>query len=241
MASERKDGLRQRAKRTEDWQPVDKQTVTGMANSLRAEILVILSERSASVAGLSRDLGKDYDQIRHEFDRLKEVSLIKLDFEKRVGGVVEDFYRAVKRPYIENAEWQSVPDMLKGGMRGSLLDKIMKDAIESIEAELYDSLEGAHMSRTPGLVDDEGWEELCAWLLHCLEGVIEIFDNNRQRLAAANAIGTAVTVSMLGYASTTPGRPAGAPPADGEGDGSRGPKAKEAPKSRAKGKRKKKS
>lgn len=241
MASEREDGLRRRAKRTEDWQPVDKQTVTGMANSLRTEILVILSERPASVNGLSRDLGKDYDKVRYEFDRLKEVGLIEMDFERRVGGVIEVFYRAVKRPYIKGAEWPSVPDRLKGGMRGSLLDKITKDAIDSIEAGLYDSLEGAHMSRTPGLVDDDGWEEIRAWLLHSLEGVIEIFDNNRQRLAAANAIGTAVTVSMLGYPSTTPGRPTGPPPSDSEHNGPGSPKAKEAPKPKrkAKGTRKK--
>lgn len=165
-----------------------------MSNALRAEIQVILSERSASVNGLSRDLGIDYDKVRHECDMLKNNQLIEIEWEKRVGGAVEIFYRATKRVCLDDMEWPSVPDALKEGLRGVPLDNITNDAINAIEAELYDSLEGVHMSRTPGFVDDEGWEELRAWLLHSLEGVIEIFDNNRQRLAAANAIGTAVSV-----------------------------------------------
>lgn len=216
MASER-DGFRQRAKRAERQRKVGKQTVTGMANGLRTEIHVILSERTASVHGLSRDLGESYHQVRYEVKMLQGAGLVEVDSERRVGGTYEVFYRATKRACIDDMEWPSVPDALKGGLRGVLLDNITNDAVEAIQAELYDSLEGAHMSRTPGLVDDRGWEELRAWLLHCLEGVLEIFDNNRQRLAAENAIGTAVTVSMLGYPSTTPGRPAGRPPDATEG------------------------
>lgn len=210
------DGFRQRAKRAERLRRAEKRTVTGMANSLRTEIQVILSERAASVNGLSRDLGIDYGKVRHECDMLKASRLIEVESEKRVGGAVEIFYRATRRVCLDDMEWPSVPDSLKAGLRGTLLDNITNDAIEAIEAELYDSLEGAHMSRTPGLVDDEGWEEIRDWLLRSMEGVIEIFDNNRQRLAAANAIGTAVTVSILGYPSTTPGRPAGPPPVGDE-------------------------
>lgn len=47
MAS-RHDGLRQTAKRAQRHRRAEKRTVTGMANSLRTEIQVILSERSAS-------------------------------------------------------------------------------------------------------------------------------------------------------------------------------------------------
>lgn len=211
MASER-DGLRRRAKRAKGRQGLDKQLVTGMANSVRAEIHVLLTERAASVNGVSRDLGLDYDQVRHDFNMLKAVGLIEPVGERRVRGTAEVFYRAVKRACIDDMEWPVVPGALKAGMRGSLLDGIANDAIEAIEADIYDSLEGAHMSRTPGLVDDLGWEELRDLLRRSLEGVIEIFDINADRLAAANAIGTAVTVSILGHPSTAPGRPSAPPP-----------------------------
>jgi DNA-binding transcriptional ArsR family regulator len=244
MASER-DGLRQRAKRAKNRRGLDRKTITGMADPVRAEIHVILTERAASVSGLSRDLGLDYEEVRHDFKRLKEVGLIEPVGERRVRGTTEVFYRAVKRACIDDVEWPAVPEGLKGGLRGSLLDSIANDAIDAIEAEIYDSLEGAHMSRTPGLVDDRGWDELREWLRRTLEGVIEIFDNNRDRLAAANAIGTAVTVSILGYPSTTPGRPAGPPPDAGrqaareqdEAEMSQGSKAKMKPKSKRKTKR----
>lgn len=211
MASER-DGLRQRGKRAIRRRGLDKKTLTGMANSLRAEIHIILTERSASVNEVSRDLGVSYDRARYEFDMLKSVGLIEVVGERRVRGTVEIFYRTVKRACIDDVEWPEVPNTLKGGLRGSLLDSITEDAIEAIQAEVYDSIEGAHMSRTPGFVDELGWEELRVWLSNCLDGVMQILNDNKTRLAEKNAIGMAVTVSILGYPSNTPGRPVGPPP-----------------------------
>jgi len=241
------DGFRDRVKWAESGRELDRQTITGMANPLRTEIHVILSERSASVSGLSKDLGITYDQVRHEFDMLKAVRLIEIDCEVRVRGTgtVEVFYRAVKRPHLSRREWRSVPEALHGNLRGSLLDKITKDAISAVEAGTYDSLEDAHMSRTAGLVDEQGEKELTSWLSDCLEGVIKIFDTNRRRLAEKDAVGKAGTVSILGYASTIPGRPAGpsgaqhlTKPNDDGGDGRRSSTAKKTPESRARAKEK---
>lgn len=206
-----RDGFRERVKRAEDGRGLDRQTVTGLANPLRTEIHVILSERSASVNRLSRDLGVGYDQVKYEVKKLKDVGLIEVDREVRVRGTVEIFYRALKRPYITATEWPSVPAALQGGLRGSLLDKIVKDAVDAVQAGTYDSIEGAHMSRTPGLVDEEGREEIVACLSQCLDDVISIFEENKKRLAENNAAGTAVTVSILGYGSTTPGQPVESP------------------------------
>lgn len=210
MASE-PDGFRQRAKWAEEGSELDHQTVTGMANSRRAEILVVLSERSASKKGLSRDLGIDYDRVKYEVNKLLEIKLIEIERKVPVGGTVEVFYRAVKRPRINIPEWRSVPRALHGNLRASLLDKITKDSIAAVEQGTYDELADAHMSRTPGLVDEEGEEELASWLTHALEGVIEIFEINRERIAEKNAVGRAVNVTILGYGSTTPGGPIGPP------------------------------
>lgn len=205
------EGSRQRATRGEGWQAVNKQILTGLANPLRTEIQKILLERPASVNGISRELRKDYDEVRYEFKKLKEVGLITKEFERRVRGTVEVFYRAVRRPYVTGAEWPSVPDTLKGGLRGSLLELITDDAIEAIEADTFDSLESAHMSRTPGVVDDQGWNELQALLLQCLEEVIEIVDKSRGRVAAEGISGTPVMVSIMGYASATSAHVPGSP------------------------------
>jgi dsDNA-binding SOS-regulon protein len=211
MASE-PDGFRERAKWAEECSELDHQTVTGMANSERAEILVVLSERSASKKGLSRSLVIDYDRVKYEVNKLLEIKVIEVDYEVRVGPTVEVFYRAVERPHIKMPEWRSVPPTLHGNLRASLLDKINKDSVAAVEEGTYDDLANAHMSRTPGLVDEEGEEELAFWLTHALEGVIAIYETNRKRIAKKNAVGKAVNVTILGYASTTPGGTTGPPP-----------------------------
>lgn len=205
MASER-NGFRQRARWIRDGRGIDKRTLIGMANSLRAELQVIFSERPASIGGLSRELGFDYDRVKYEVKRLRDAGSICVDSKRRVRGTTEVFYRAVSRSCLDDREWPAVPDVFKSELRGSLLDTIMMDAIDAIEEETYDSLEGAHMSRAPGVVDELGWDELRTCLARCLDEVIEILDINRDRLTAEDAKGIAVSVAILGYPSTTPGR-----------------------------------
>ncbi len=213
MESEKPKG-RERAERTEA-RKVDKRIVTGMANSLRTEILATLNERAASATELSKELGVPFDKVSYEMSALKKSKLIKLKAEKRVRGAVEMFYQATERSYIEPSEWPTVPDVVKGGLRGSLLDILMDDAIAAISKRTYDSLDGAHMSWTPVIIDEQGWEELVLLLLRTMETVIEINAESADRLVARDEKGISCTVSILGYPSAQKSRKVG-PPADAQ-------------------------
>jgi hypothetical protein len=60
----------------------------------------------------------------------------------------------------------------------------MHDAIAAIDEETYDSLEEAHMSWTPLIVDEEGWKELVEILCVALEGVLSVGEHSAERLMA---------------------------------------------------------
>jgi hypothetical protein len=191
----------------------DKRVITGMQNQLRAQILILLNERVASRPEICKELGAPFDKVRYEMEVLKNSTppLIEQVAKRPVRGTYELFYRATTRAYLDPSEWPVVPDAVKGGLRGSLLDILVEDAVAAVSEGTFDSLENAHLSWTPLIVDGQGWEEIIAILLRAMEEVIKVKDASAERLIAGDEEGTSCTVSMLGYPSFNKARKVGPP------------------------------
>jgi hypothetical protein len=215
MASKKsqKGQTRNRLKRAAPGTKPDKTVVTGMHNELRAQILILLNERVASRPELCKELGASFDNVRYEMEVLKKTKppLIELVHEKPVRGTVEKFYRATKQAYLDRSEWPGVPDAVKVGMRGSLLALLVDDAVAAVEEGTFDSLENAHMSWTPMILDVQGWEDLTALLLRAMEEAIKVKEDSAARLIANDEEGTSCAVSILGYPSANEKRKVGPP------------------------------
>jgi hypothetical protein len=211
MASTGKQGMRKRGRLAKAMKEIDKKNVKGMANTLRNQLLAIFNERAASSAELSRELGIPYGEINYEVDVLKKIPLIERVGEKKKGGVVEVFYRATSRAYLDPAEWLTVAEPVKPGMRASLFQNIWVDAVAAISEETYDSLDDAHMSWTPMIVDQQGWDELVALLLRTLEDALELQRVSTERLIASDEEGIPCTMSILGYPAAIDKRKVGPP------------------------------
>lgn len=216
MASKKKAGrsqIRNRLKRAVSGVKPNKAVVTAMHNELRTHILILLNERVASRPEICRELGASFDGVRYEMEALKKTKppLIELVYEKPVRGTVEKFYRAKKQAYLDRSEWPGVPDAVKVGMRGSLLALLVDDAVAAVEENTFDSLENAHMSWIPMILDAQGWDELTPILLRAMEEVIKVKEDSAARLSATNEKGTSCSVSILGYPSANENRKVGPP------------------------------
>lgn len=214
MAS-KKQGMKKRAKVAKAKKEVDKGNVKALANSMRVQILTILNERANSTTGLARELGVEPGEIAYDVEVLRDMGLIEVVGEKKRRGAMEFFYKAISRAHLDKLEWPTVPDPVKGGLRASLLQTIMADAIAAIDEDTYDSVEGAHMSWTPLIIDGPGWEELVEILRVALEGVLKVSKSSAERLIANDEEGTSCTVSILGYAAALDKRKVG-PPIDAD-------------------------
>jgi hypothetical protein len=188
-----------------------KTVVTGMHNEVRAQILILLNERVASRPEICKELGVPSEKVRYELDVLKKTRppLIRLVFEKPVRGTVEKFYAATTRAYLDPSEWPGVPDAIKPGMRGSLLGILVDDAVAAVKDGTFDSLENAHMSWTPMILDEQGWEDLTAILLRAMEEAIQVKEDSAERLVGKDEEGTSCTVSIFGYPSANENRKVG--------------------------------
>lgn len=214
-SNEQSNQIRQRGRPSDHEGRPDRTVVTGMYNEDRAQILILLNERVASCPEISKELGIQRDKVRYELDVLKQTSppLIELVCERPVRGTVEKFYRATKMAYVSPEEWPGVPDPVKPGMRGSLLNLLVDDVVAAVAEGSFDSLEDAHMSWTPMLLDGRGWDDIVALLYYVIKEAIRIKEESAERLMRNDEAGTSCTVSILGYASANSKRRAG-PPTD---------------------------
>jgi DNA-binding transcriptional ArsR family regulator len=210
MTSKKK-GMTRRAKLAKGKTEIDKSNIKAMANSMRAQILTILNERANSTTGMARELGVEPGELAYDVEVLRKMGRIKVVDEKKRRGAVEVFYKAVARAHLDEFEWPVVPDPVKGGLRASLLQAIVDDAVAAVDEETYDSVEGAHMSWTPVIVDKEGWDELTEILRVALRGVLDVSKSSAQRMMKRNEAGMSCTISMLGYRSAVEDRKVGPP------------------------------
>lgn len=211
MARSKGRGMRKRGELALARKQIDEALVKAMANTLRNQILAILGERKGSAKGISDELGTDYWQVSYEMDVLRKAKLIERVGERRRRGATEVFYKATARAYLDPSEWPKVASPVKAGLRASLFQNLLVDAATAICEEVYDSLENAHMSWSPLIVDEQGWKDLMTLLLHTMEGALKIHEESGERLVTDDAEGIACTVSILGYPSAIKKRKVGLP------------------------------
>jgi DNA-binding transcriptional ArsR family regulator len=208
-------GIRARRKTVPtNWRRIiDECIAKALGNSFRQQLLWILNERVASPSELAKELGESLNKVCHHIKVLKEANCIELAYERPVGNRIQHFYRATSRAFLEGADWPDVPETVKGGLRATLLQNVIHDAIESVVEGTYDACEGSHMSWTPMILDELGREKLSQLLERALREVISIQDSTKERLGASGEMGTSYTVSILGYPSVG-GKKTVGPPAD---------------------------
>lgn len=198
-------------------QIIDECVGKALSNSFRQQILWIINERPASPSEIAEELGETLNKVCHHIDVLKDAKCIELAYTRTIGNRVQRFYRANSRAFLDDVEWPKVPDSLIEGLRATLLRNILDDAIQAVVEGAYDSIEAspAHMSWTPMILDDRGWEELTEILERALLEAIAVQDGAKERLVASGEAGTSCTVSILGYASVG-GQKKVSPPSDAE-------------------------
>jgi len=199
---------RTKAKRKGKSTGVDQKLVKALAHSLRVEILTILNERMASPNELSKELGEGLSQVSYHVKVLKDFECIEMVKTEPRRGAVEHYYRATSRAFFSDADWAALPESVKPGMSASFLKMLIDDVVGALQIGTFDSRDDRHISWTPGVVDEQAWNELTELLEETLKKVISIQTRAATRLAKSGKEGIPATVAMLAYE----GPPAGKKP-----------------------------
>lgn len=184
---------------TKTMEIVDQRLVKALAHPLRVQALTILNERVASPNQIAQELGEGLSQVSYHVKVLKDYDCIELVKTEPRRGAVEHFYRATARAFITADDWQRLPASVRPGISATLLQTVMDDAVLALRGGTFDARDDSHLSWTPLIVDEQGWENLAAALSETLDRVFEIQAESAGRLAEAGQKGFAATVTMMGY------------------------------------------
>lgn len=178
---------------------LDSRVVKALGHPVRVQALTILNERIASPNEISKELDQTVGHVSYHIKVLKECECIELVDTAPRRGAMEHYYRATSRAFLDVSDWAAVPESVRPGLSGSLLQTVFEDATTALTSGTFDKREDRHLSWTPMIVDREGWGELRKSLEEMLERVFEIQTASADRLTKADEPGIPVSVSMIGY------------------------------------------
>lgn len=153
--------------------PAHEKLVKGLSHPVRTECLTILAERTASPRELSELIEHDLSNVSYHVRVLVELGLAELVGEESVRGAVAHYYRAVERPLASAAEWEQLPPAVKQAFSEHSWDVLLKCVTRAIEKGTFDSRPDRHLTRTPVLLDSEGFARLSRLMDELLEAVFE--------------------------------------------------------------------
>lgn len=167
-----------------------------MSHPLRAAILRVLNDRTASPAELARELDDHLHNVSYHTKRLEQLGCVELVKERHVRGAVEHFYRATTRTLVDTSEWEGLDPVIKEDLVGEVMQKILDDFVASAGAKIVGSDKDMWLTRTPLVLDDEGLREAQAIHERAFEEVQEVEARSAERLLKAKEEGLPVSSSQ---------------------------------------------
>lgn len=187
---------------------VEQVVAKAFAHPLRVQILIILNEKVASPNMLANQLDQSLNLVAYHVRVLEKYDCIELVDTKQRRGATEHFYRATRRQFLTDSEWSRLPESLRPGLSAAMLKTAFEDVEEALDKETFDELEDRHLSRTPMVVDKQGWKDAAELLEGTLDRLIEIQAESSARLAESGEESLLSRVLLLHFKSPSPDRAA---------------------------------
>jgi len=165
---------------------VEQIVAKAFAHPLRVQILIILNEKVASPNMLSQELDQSLNLVAYHVRVLEKYDCIELVDTKQRRGATEHFYRATRRQFLTDSEWARMPENLRPGLAGAMLKSVFEDLEAASNSGTLDQVDDLHLSRTPMVVDKQGWADVSDLLRQTLDRVLEIQAEASQRIAEGN-------------------------------------------------------
>ena len=140
---------------------VEQIVAKAFAHPLRVQILIILNERVASPNLLSQELDQSLNLVAYHVRVLEKYDCIELVDTKQRRGATEHFYRATRRQFLSDSELGSAarePATRTG--RSDAQIGLRRHRGGRPRAAPSTRSTTCHLSRTPMVVDKQGWSEV---------------------------------------------------------------------------------
>jgi DNA-binding transcriptional ArsR family regulator len=159
----------------------DPRLVKALAHPLRVRILAVLQQKTASPSEIAEQLSMPLGNVSYHVRVLADFGLIKLVRRTPRRGAIEHHYEAVGRLRISDAAWAQVPDVVKEAMIGATISQI-SDYVNSAAVTGGFDQPHAHITRSPLVLDEQGYKELSAEVMKVHDRAQRIQEQSSKRL-----------------------------------------------------------
>jgi DNA-binding transcriptional ArsR family regulator len=170
--------------------------IKAMSHPLRAEILRILVERTASPAEMARELDEELSNVSYHTKQLVEFECAELVSTRPVRGALEHFYRATERHLIDTEEWEELDPVIAEDLVCEFMQKILDDFVASVRAQLVGGDRDFHLTRTPLVLDRKGLQEALEAHERTRLEILEIEARSAERMIDSGEQGVQVSTSQ---------------------------------------------
>jgi hypothetical protein len=148
----------------------------------------VLFERTASPKEIAFELGEPLNNVTYHIKRLLSLECIELVEVRpaRGGRVVQHFYRATRRALFDNEAWAQFGVKEKTDVTMAIMRIASEDVTVAMEEGTFDDPDDSHISRSPMVLDREGWGEVNTLLDETMERLFGIQDRVLNRRESAN-------------------------------------------------------
>lgn len=183
---------------------VDPRLARILAHPARSHIMCITAVRPASPSQMALKHSFSTGVISYHCKVLLSldcIEIVRVDPEARGGRNVETFYKAKMDHFFDLDTWNALGETAKCELIAQILGEMSDDLAKAILANTFLNPDDGHVSRTPMLVDQPLWDEVCVLLSETVERLIEIRDRGAGHLDPEDPEAMAIKVHMVQFRS----------------------------------------
>jgi DNA-binding transcriptional ArsR family regulator len=173
--------------------------VTAINHPLRVKLLATLATREASPSELAKEFEEDLGVINYHARKLEKLGMVEVVRERPVRGSTEHFYKSTTRPWWTTEQWSRVDPKLKSVTTTWILDRLIEDAATALNGGTFDRRDERHLSRTPMVLDQQGWMKLSAILDETLDAILQESAQATERMAESGEGPIPLIIGMLAF------------------------------------------
>lgn len=170
--------------------------IKAMSHPLRAAILRIVADRTASPAEMARELEEELSNVSYHTKQLVEFECAELVSTRPVRGALEHFYRATERHLIDTEDWEELDPVIAEDLVCEFMQKILDDFVASARKQLIGSDKDFHLTRTPLVLDEQGLQEALEAHERTRLEILEIESRSAERMVDSGEQGIHVSTSQ---------------------------------------------
>jgi DNA-binding transcriptional ArsR family regulator len=161
---------------------VDPRLAKALSHPMRTRILTILNEQVASPNEIAQMLDERLPNVSYHVRALHDLGCIELVRTAQRRGAIEHYYRALMRPFFSDRDWKRLPRSGRQAVADVILQMIWEDASDAIKSGTFESRADRHLTRSPLVLDEQGWKELNERLRKALSDAETIAAQSAKRL-----------------------------------------------------------